>query len=166
MAGFVVLMLDDRGVGSGATVFTVFAGSVVLSRLLLATLPDRIGPRLSAFGAGLAQACGCVLVGAAQTLPMALLGALVMGMGMSLLFPSLALLVTRRVDDARRGAALGAFTAFFDVGVGLGAPFAGIVASLGDGENYAAAFYAAAACCVAGALIGFISSRNVPEAHA
>ena len=42
----------------------------------------------------------------------------------------------------------------------------GIVASLGSGENYAAAFYAAAICCVAGALIGFISSRGVPEAKA
>jgi MFS family permease len=166
MAGFVVLLLDDRGIDSGASVFTAFAGSVVVSRLLFAKLPDQIGPRLSAFGAGIAQAVGCAMVGAAHTLPMALLGAVVMGTGMSLLFPSLALLVTRRVDDARRGAALGSFTAFFDLGVGLGAPFAGIIASLGAGENYAAAFYAAALCCLAGAFIGFVSSRKVPEAMA
>ena len=66
---------------------------------------------------------------------MALAGAVVMGTGMSLLFPSLALIVTRRVDEERRGAAIGSFTAFFDVGVGLGAPFAGIIASLGTGET-------------------------------
>jgi predicted MFS family arabinose efflux permease len=166
MAGFVVLLLEDRGIGSGASVFTAFAGTVVASRLLFAKLPDQIGPRLSAFGAGIAQACGCALVGAAHSLPMALVGAVVMGTGMSLLFPSLALLVTRRVEEARRGAALGSFTAFFDVGVGLGAPFAGVIASLGAGENYAAAFYAAALCCLAGALIGYISSRRVPEAMA
>ncbi len=165
MAAFIVLLQDDRGTGSGATVFTVFAGTVVASRLLLGTLPDRIGPRRSAFGAGIAQACGLALIAAAQTFPMVLVGAFVMGTGMSLLFPSLALLVTRRVDSARRGAALGAFTAFFDLGVGLGAPFAGLIASLGGGENYAAAFYAAAACCMAGALIGYVSTRALPEAR-
>ena len=89
-----------------------------------------------------------------------------MGVGMSLLFPSLALLVTRQVDDERRGAALGAFTAFFDLGVGLGAPLAGLVAATGGGENYPAAFYMAAVCCLAGALLGYVSSRAVPEARA
>lgn len=166
MAAFVVLLLDKRGIGSGATVFIVFAGTVVASRLLLGTLPDRIGPRRSAFGAGIAQACGLAMVGVAQSFPVALVGAAVMGTGMSLLFPSLALLVTRQVDDERRGAALGAFTAFFDLGVGLGAPFAGLVASMGGGEHYPAAFYAAAVCCLAGALLGYVSSRSVPEAHA
>ncbi len=166
MAAFVVLLLDKRGIGSGATVFIVFAGTVVATRLLLGTLPDRIGPRRSAFGAGITQACGLALIGAAQTFPLALTGAVVMGAGMSLLFPSLALLVTRRVDEQRRGAALGAFTAFFDLGVGLGAPFAGLIASLGGGENYPAAFYAAAACCMAGAFVGYVSSRSLPEARA
>ena len=49
--------------------------------------------------------------------------------------------------------------------MGLGAPFAGLIASLGGGENYAAAFYAAAACCMAGALIGYVSTRALPEAR-
>jgi predicted MFS family arabinose efflux permease len=34
------------------------------------------------------------------------------------------------VGEDRRGSALGAFTAFFDIGVGLGAPIAGAIASL------------------------------------
>ena len=69
-----------------------------------------------------------------------------MGTGMSLLFPSLALLVVDRVDPARRGAAMGAFTAFFDLGVGLGAPFAGLVASW-TGE-YPPAFYVGGSLCL------------------
>lgn len=166
MAGFVVLLLDDRGIGGGAGVFTVFAASVVLTRLALGTLPDRIGPRLSAFGAGLVQALGLAIVGAAQSLPVALAGAIVMGTGMSLVFPSLALLVVRRTSEERRGAAMGVFTAFFDLGVGLGAPFAGLIASLGGGGNYPAAFFAGAACCALGAGIGFVSMRAVPAARA
>ena len=52
-----------------------------------------------------------------------------MGAGFALLFPSLALLVVNAVPDDRRGAAMGTFTAFFDVGVGVGAPLAGVAAT-------------------------------------
>lgn len=162
MAGFVVLLLDQRGIGHGATVFTVFAGSVVVTRLLLARLPDVIGARRTALGAGLVQGFGLAAVGAAQTLPAALAAAALMGTGMSLLFPSLALLVVAKVDEQRRGAAMGAFTAFFDVGVGIGAPFAGLVASLSGGD-YPPAFYVGACLCVGGALLGWYSTRPDPR---
>ncbi len=69
MAAFVVLLLDQRGIGHGAATFTVFGAAVVLTRLVVGTLPDRIGPRRAAFGAGLVQAAGMALVGSAQTLP-------------------------------------------------------------------------------------------------
>ena len=160
MAGFVVLLLDQQGIGHGATAFTVFAGSVVAARLLLGRLPDILGARRTALGAGLVQGVGLVAVGLAQSLPAALAAAALMGAGMSLLFPSLALLVVDRVPDERRGAAMGAFTAFFDLGVGLGAPFAGLVASLAGGE-YAVAFYVAGACCVGGAFLGWFSTRGI-----
>jgi MFS family permease len=166
MAGFVVLLLDQRGIGHGAATFTVFAASVVLSRLVVGTLPDRIGPRRSAFGAGIVQACGLALVGAAHTGAAAVAGAGVGGAGMSLVFPSLALIVVRRIGEEQRGAAMGAFTSFFDLGVGLGAPFAGLIASLGSGGHYPAAFYAAAALCALGACIGFASSRGLPAGRA
>ena len=161
MAAFVVLLLDERGIGHGAAAFTVFAASVVVTRLALGRLPDVLGARRTALGAGLVQGFGLIAVGAATSLPAALAGAAVMGMGMSLLFPSLALLVVDRVDPARRGAAMGAFTAFFDLGVGLGAPFAGLVASW-SGE-YPPAFYVGGALCLAGALLGWFSTRGISQ---
>ena len=162
MAGFVVLLLDQQGIGHGAAAFTVFAASVVVSRLVLGRLPDRLGARRTALGAGLVQGFGLAAVGAAQSLPAALAASALMGAGMSLLFPSLALLVVARVDESRRGAAMGAFTAFFDIGVGIGAPFAGLVASAAGGD-YQTAFYAGAACCVAGALLGWVSTRGLSQ---
>ena len=60
---------------------------------------------------------------------MAIVGAAAMGTAFSLLYPSLSLVVVNRVAEARRGAALGTFTGFFDLGVGLGAPLAGIAAA-------------------------------------
>jgi MFS family permease len=163
MAGFVVLHLDAQGIGSGALVFTAFAASVVVTRLFLGRLPDRIGPRRSAFFAALAQAAGLALVAVAPSIAVALGGALVMGAGTSLIFPSLALLVVRRVDDAGRGAAMGAFTAFFDAGVGIGAPLAGAVAALTD---YRTAFGVAAGFALAGAITGVLQRRRpAPGPH-
>jgi MFS family permease len=160
MAGFVVLLLDQRGIGHGATAFTVFAAAVVTSRLALGRLPDRIGPRRTALGAGIVQGLGLIAVGAAPSLPAALAASALMGVGMSLLFPSLALLVVDRVAPERRGAAMGAFTAFFDLGVGLGAPFAGLVASLAGG-SYPPAFYVGGVLCIAGAGLGWLSTRAI-----
>ena len=164
MSAFVVLLLEERGIGHGATAFTIFAGCVVLTRILLGSLPDRIGPRRSALGAGVVQAAGLALLAAAHTWPAAIAGAVVMGAGTSLVFPSLALMVVRRSGEDDRGAALGGFTAFFDLGFGIGAPFAGLVASLGAGERYDLAFYTGAVLCLAGALIGYVSTREIASA--
>ncbi len=85
------------------------------------------------------------VIAAAHSLQLALLGALIVGVGFSMLFPSLALMVVGDVDDERRGSALGAFTAFFDIGVGLGGPIAGATAAL---AGYSAVFYLSAAAAL------------------
>jgi MFS family permease len=156
LAAFVVLHLSHRHVGHGAGVFTAYAASVVGTRLLAGRLPDLIGARRSAIAAGLAEAAGLGLIAAATTWWTAIAGAVVMGAGFSLLYPSLALAVIARVDPARRGAAMGSFTAFFDVGVGLGAPIAGAIASLG---GYEAAFWGAAGIAVLASLTAALTAR-------
>lgn len=150
LAGFIVLHLDEIGVGHGAAVFTAFAITVVGARLLLSWLPDRIGARASIALAAGAQAAGLVLLAVTGSLAVAVAGALVMGVGFSLSFPSLALLVVEEVDEETRGAAMGAFTAFFDVGVGIGGPLAGAVSAL---AGYPAAFAVGAACAAAGGVV-------------
>jgi MFS family permease len=52
VATFVVLHLDDRGVGHGALVFGAFATMVVLTRLVGGDLPDRVGPARRCPGRG------------------------------------------------------------------------------------------------------------------
>ena len=145
VAAFVVLHLEARDVGHGATVFGAFATTIVLTRLIGGDLPDRIGPTRVAAVAALGEAVGLTLIGLAHSLTMALLGALAMGVAFSLLYPSLSLIVVERVPETRRGAALGTFTAFFDAGVGFGAPLAGLAAALSD---YEGAFLLAAAIAV------------------
>ena len=70
------------------------------------------------------------------------------------------MIVIENTDDARRATALGALLAFFDIGVGIGAPFAGAIASLGAGSNYSAAFVVAAAISAGGAMLGFFGTAG------
>lgn len=150
LAGFVVLHLDARGVGHGALVFGAFATMVVLTRLVGGDLPDRVGPARVAVAAALVEAVGLATIAFAQTLPAAIAGALAMGAAFSLLYPSLSLIVVNQVSEARRGAALGTFTAFFDAGVGLGAPLAGAAVAL---SSYEGSFLFGAAIALASATL-------------
>ena len=150
VSAFLVLLLDHRGIGHGAETFAAFAATVVLVRLLGGDLPDRIGPVPCAVGASLVEAAGLALIASAHSPGVAIAGAMVMGGAYSTLYPSLALIVVEQVPEERRGVALGTFTAFFDLGVGLGSPLVGVAVSLG---GYAAAFWAAVACAGGAALI-------------
>jgi MFS family permease len=164
VAAFLVLHLDDRGIGHGAEVFTAFAATVVLARVFGGWLPDRFGSIPCAVGAGLVEAAGLIAIALAQSLPVAIAGALAMGAAFSLLFPSLALLVVNRVPEERRGVAMGTFTAFFDLGVGLGAPLAGAAAALG---GYSAAFGLAAGAAFGLVLLALgLRRAGIPAAAA
>jgi MFS family permease len=160
MAAFVVLHLDERAIGHGAAVFTAFAATVIAVRVVGGWLPDRYGPIRCAVGAGLVEAAGLVTIAAAESLAAAVVGATAMGAGFSLLFPSLALLVVNRVPVQRRGAAMGTFTAFFDLGMGVGGPLAGAAAALG---GYSAAFGLAAVCAI-GTVTVALTLRRVSAA--
>ncbi len=163
MAGFVVLHLDARDVAHSATVFTAFAAAVVLTRLFAGRAPDRFGAAPTAAVAFAAEAIGMAILALAESFGVALAGALVMGAGFSLLFPALALAVVSRVDERQRGVALGAFTAFFDIGVGVGGPLAGAVAAA---SGYPEAFWMGAACAAVGGVIAARSARGAGTVQA
>ena len=145
MASFIVLDLDANGTGHGAAAFTALAVTVVLTRLAGGDLPDRIGPLRCAAGAAAIEVVGLALIALATSLPVALAGAVGMGAAFALIYPSLSLVVVDSVPESRRGAALGTFTAFFDIGMGVGGPVAGLAVSLG---GYSAALWLASACAL------------------
>jgi MFS family permease len=159
VSAFIVLSLDERGIGHGPAVFSVFAATVVATRLLAGGLPDRIGPARCALGAALIETVGLVLVGAADDLAVVIAGAIGMGAAFSLLFPSLSLVAINRVGPEHRGRAMGTFTAAFDLGMLVGSPLVGGAAAI---AGYSAAFYVAAAAALACAIAsaGFIGARG------
>jgi MFS family permease len=153
VATFIVLHLEARVVGHGATVFAAFAAMIVLTRLVFGDLPDRMGAAPVAITATVGEALGLLLIAVAHSLPVALAGGMAMGAAFSLLNPSLMLIALGRVTQQARGAAMGTYTAFFDAGVGLGAPIAGAVAAL---TSYEGAFFFASAVCLASAAMIFV----------
>jgi MFS family permease len=164
VSAFIVLSLDRRGIGHGPAVFSVFAATVVATRLVAGGLPDRIGPARCAVGAALIETAGLILLGAAQDLAVVIVGAIGMGAAFSLLFPSLSLVAINRVGPERRGVAMGTFTASFDGGMLVGSPLVGGAAAV---AGYSAAFYVAAGAALACAVLSarFIGGPlTAPEA--
>ncbi len=157
VAAFVVLHLEARGIGHGVLVFGAFAAMIVIARLIAGNLPDRVGAAPVAIVASLVEAAGLLTIGFAESLPVALIGGCAMGAAFSLVNPSLMLIALGRVTASARGAAMGTYTAFFDLGVGLGAPLAGAAAALSD---YEGAFVFSAVVVSAAALISLISLRG------
>lgn len=158
VATFIVLHLEARGVGHGATVFAAFAAMIVITRLVAGGLPDRLGPARVAIGATLVEALGLLVIALAHSLPVALAGGMAMGAAFSLLNPSLMLIAVGRVSENARGAAMGTYTAFFDAGVGFGAPLAGLAAAL---TSYEGAFVLAAAIAVGSAALTLLTLHRV-----
>jgi MFS family permease len=152
LAAFGVLHLKARGIESGVAVLSVFSAVYAGTRIFIGNFPDRFGPRIVAMWSGAGEAVGLLIIAFAPSLPIALIGGVVMGVGFSLLHPSLALMVVNRTDRAEQGAALGAYTSFWDLGLGVWGPAMGVV-STALGLTTAFIFGAVAALLAVGAAL-------------
>jgi MFS family permease len=153
LAAFVVLHLQARGIGSGVVVLSCFSLVYAGTRLVIGRLPDRYGPRPVATGCAICEAVGLLIIAVAPNLPVALAGSLVMGVGFSLLHPSLALMVMNRTDKSQQGAALGAYTSFWDLGVAVWGPLGGVIAGA---LGYEAVFVVGACCAGVSAVMAML----------
>jgi MFS family permease len=157
LAAFVALHMLARGVPDGIAAFNAFGFTYIGVRLFIGNIPDRLGPRRVSFWSALVETAGLLIVAIAPNLLVAILGGLIMGAGLSLLFPALALIVINRSDKSQQGAALGAFTSFWDLGIAIGAPVSGLIASV---WGYPAIYFVMAGCAVASAALSL--ARWVP----
>jgi MFS family permease len=163
LSAFVALHMAARGVTNGIAAFNAFGLTYVGVRLFIGNLPDRLGARQVAVWSALVEAVGLLVVAVAPDLPVVIAGGLVMGAGLSLLFPALALLVINRTDPSQQGAALGGFTSFWDIGLAVGGPFAGLIANM---SGYPAVYYVMMACAVASALLSWaVTAQRRPAAY-
>jgi MFS family permease len=160
LTGFVVLHLAERGIGNGGAMLSLFGVGYVVVRVVAGRLPDRVGATRVVLVCGAVEAVGLAMLTVAGSWWLAAVGAVVMGAGFTLLYPSLALLVIKASPDSERGAALGAYTSFWDLGMGVAGLVAGAVAAAGYPAVFVLATVAAVAAGIAGGLAGFRAERT------
>ena len=116
---------------------TFFGVGFVLIRLLCGHLPDRIGGTPVAIVSLIVEACGQYLLWLAPGPWFALLGALLTGLGCSMVFPAMGSDVVKRMPPHLRGTTVGGFTAFQDLAYGATGPVVGLLA---DSSGYSTVF--------------------------
>ncbi len=145
---FAALWADEVGIQNAGSVFLLFAGAVLVLRLLLARLPDRLGARTTTTIALVFSALGLAVMAVWQEPGGAYVGSAVMALGQSFLFPALFASVIQSAPPAERGQAVASFSISFDVAFGIGGFIAGAVATHFGGIS-SAFWFGAAACGVA-----------------
>jgi MFS family permease len=91
-------------------------------------LPDRVGGARVSLVCILIEAAGLAFIWYAPSPNMAILGSFVIGMGYSLVYPGFGVEVVRLTPLESRGLAMGTYTAFLDLSLGIANPALGIVA--------------------------------------
>src|SRR6516164_10023818 len=126
---FIVLLFAQRGWGQAWLPFTVVSFAFMAGRLIFGQLPDRIGGARVALICVLIEATGQALIWLAPWSALALFGAAVTGVGYSLVYPGFGVEAVHRAPPESRGLAMGAYTAFLDLALGVANPALGLVAS-------------------------------------
>lgn len=151
LMGYLPLHLATRGGGSEMA-FTGFSVTVLLSRVVLGSLPDRFGPRATLL-TGLSILAGALVILIYSPNPwVSLAGAVLAALGYSFPWPSLALIVISRVPSNKRGSGLAALTAYYDIFVACGSVLLGGIAQR---AGIVPVFWAAIAAVLTGIVVGF-----------
>jgi MFS family permease len=149
IAAFGTLLFHAHGWPHAALAMSAFGAAFVLARLLFGGLPDRFGGATIAAASALVATIGQVGMWLATSGPIAVAAAALTGLGFSLAFPSFGVEAIKRVPAQNRGVALGAYTACFDLTMGVGVPLLGAtVGTFGYGAAFALGAMAAAASLV------------------
>lgn len=126
---FVVLLFNQQGWPLGWLAVTIFAVAFVLARLFLSHLADAIGGGKVAMVSALVEALGLSVIWLSPSPVLAFVGAAVAGLGYSLVYPGFGVEAVKRAPPESRGLAMGAYTAFLDLALGLANPALGLVAA-------------------------------------
>jgi len=125
---FCALMFAERGWGSAWIVFTTLSGAFILGRLVFGHLPDKIGGARVALVCVVVEAAGLAMIWVAPSALWVFIGGAVTGLGYSLVYPGFGLEAVRLTPPEAKGLAMGAFTAFLDLSLGVANPALGLLA--------------------------------------
>ncbi len=147
-------------VAIGAVV-AAYTGTWAVLQIYTGHLTDRIGRKWPIAGGMWLAAGGITLVALTETLVMWVMGAVLMGVGMALLYPTLLAAVSDVAAPQWRATSLGVYRLWRDSGYAFGALALGIVA---DAFGLLAGFwFAAALMIVSGVLVALLMYETLPS---
>lgn len=146
---FIPLLVPARNMDLSSTglFFVVYAGFLLASRAFSGIVSDRWGRAAAIVPGMLAAGIAMALVGLSFAVPTLVAAAALYGLAFGAVHPSLMAFVVDRVLPRERSAAMGTFTASFDLGIGVGAIIWGAILSYVD---YTAVFMLAGLVCLVG----------------
>lgn len=118
------------GFGGSGGLFAAYSIVCLVLRIVGARVPERLGARRSVTIAFITLAVALAGLAAFPSAWALWASAVVIGVGMAFMYPSLMALTVDRVDDRERPIAISSFTMFFEIGTVSGGLVLGVVAEL------------------------------------
>jgi predicted MFS family arabinose efflux permease len=153
IVAFITLFYASRHWSGAAYALSGFGVAFVLVRLCFANAIRRFGGFRTSIVSFTVEIAGLLTLWLASAPWLAVSGAVLTGLGLSLIFPAMAVEALKSVPQNNRGAAIGVYTVFLDVSLGATGPLAGLTI----GNFGYASVYLSAACMAA--LAGLLSWR-------
>jgi MFS family permease len=153
---FLPMAAAAAGLGSAAWFFPLMSGCTIASRLVLRRASDTLGRTRVLLPALVALTLGNALLALPPTIASLVGGAVLLGIGNSMLYPTLVALVVDRTPVDERGLAIGTLSGAWDVGVFIGSP---LIALLVETRGYPAGFLASALAVALG-LVTFVATER------
>lgn len=163
IATFITLYYATNHWENAALCLSLFGASFISARLLFGNLINRIGGFRVAIACLSVETLGLLLLWLAPNPELALAGAALSGFGFSLVFPALGVEAVNLVPASSRGAAVGAYSLFIDLSLGITGPLVGAVAA---GFGFASIFLFAALAALTGLLLSVYLYRQAQAARA
>jgi MFS family permease len=159
MAGFLAFVpvyVDEVGL-TASVPLAIYAGIVVILRILGARLPDRFGAARLSGSALVATAVGLAVIGTFPTAVGLIAGTAAMAVGVAFTFPALMALAVARVAPDERGTVVGTASLFLDLAFGA-APVA--LGSIAGVTGYGPTFLISASLAALGCFI-LVAGRRI-----
>ncbi|KEK23120.1 hypothetical protein BAGA_14035 [Bacillus gaemokensis] len=129
IVSFISLYAMELGVVSAAGYFfSVYSIALLISRPITGKISDRFGPNYVIYPGMIICIIGIILLSQAYSTISFLISALMIGIGLGSLQPTLNAMVIQSVSPERRGAATATYFMSVDIGIALGAFILGFIA--------------------------------------
>ena len=157
IATFITLYYATQHWENAVLCLSLFGASFIGARLLFGNMINRLGGFRVAIACLSVETVGLLLLWLAPNPQLALAGAALSGFGFSLVFPALGVEAVNLVPASSRGAAVGAYSLFIDLSLGITGPLVGAVAA---GFGFASIFLFAALAAFSGLMLSLYLYRQ------